>query len=419
MPASLIWHKNSTWKECCIACRGMLGCSTLTSTIFRNFRAAGLGSCQRAYLAMTLQCFLEVEHRTSTTCGRSSGTTNMGSISTALRKRSWTSAHTVDMRLFSCHDVFRTLRILCVEPSIANFKILTLNTAPYQNIKCVHGAVWNESAELNLVDRLGGHWGSIFRIAQDESTVSLSETTQAYTVNELLTMASWPRVDYVKCDIEGAELEVFSDPAAAGWLANVHCISVETHDRFRPGCTDAVETALPESHYDRLQSGEFRVFLARDPAPCHSCDDASSVEVVVLSPGTLKTRTFDLVNVPPHSWGFEVVDEETFQLHPNVPGQPPAEIRFQIDLNGQSRFTAMCQLAAEARDQVSFGVRLVGGGRTAIAETITVTPGEKAQFEVAIPRRKAAYELILSTQMAEGATSNGNAKARWQRPVLR
>ena len=286
---------------------------------------------------------------------------------------------------------FPNAQILCVEPSIANFKILTLNTAPYQNIKCVHGAVWNELAELNLVDRLGGHWGSIFRIAQDESTVSLSETTQAYTVNELLTMASWPRVDYVKCDIEGAELEVFSDPAAAGWLANVHCISVETHDRFRPGCTDAVETALPESHYDRLQSGEFRVFLARDPAPCHSCDDASSVEVVVLSPGTLKTRTFDLVNVPPHSWGFEVVDEETFQLHPNVPGQPPAEIRFQIDLNGQSRFTAMCQLAAEARDQVSFGVRLVGGGRTAIAETITVTPGEKAQFEVAIPRRKAAY----------------------------
>lgn len=56
-------------------------------------------------------------------------------------------------------------------------------------------------------------------------------------------MTEFAVVDMLKVDIEGAELEVFSQ-AAAEWLSRVNLIIVETHDRFRPGSDSAVRKAI-------------------------------------------------------------------------------------------------------------------------------------------------------------------------------
>jgi hypothetical protein len=61
-------------------------------------------------------------------------------------------------------------------------------------------------------------------------------------------------------DIEGSEMEVFSH--ADPWISSVEAISVELHDRFKPGCSSAFFKAV-EDFPVQLRRGEY-VFMARD-----------------------------------------------------------------------------------------------------------------------------------------------------------
>jgi FkbM family methyltransferase len=312
---------------------------------------------------------------------------------------------------------FPNAEIVCVEPSAANFGVLTLNTMPYKNIKRIHGAVWHHPTQLDLVERIGGHWGSIF--GEGVGKIGRDESVRAYTVSELLQLAGWSSADYIKCDIEGAELEVFSDPGAAAWLQGVGCVSVETHDRFKPGCTDAIEAALPAARYVHRRSGEFHVYFPNDdPDAAQAEEDGSDAEIILLTPNSLRVRRFDLVNVPPHSWGFQMIDDDTFQLHPNPPGQMRSEVRFHLDLDGQSRFSADCSMTGTSRERVIFSLRIVKDQLTAIDDRAVVMPDQTVHFAVDIPRRTGPCEIILGTEMADGAKTNGQAWARWTRPVL-
>ncbi len=155
---------------------------------------------------------------------------------------------------------FNKANILCVEPSIHNFEMLRLNTAPYRNINIIHGAVWDKSTELNLHDRVGGHWGSRF----DEESPSINNSSvKAYTLDELVKKTKRQSIDFIKCDIEGAEVEVFSDSHSKSLLLQASTVTVETHDRFRAGSTDVVTSAFPEDTFLHERSGEFLLFKKR------------------------------------------------------------------------------------------------------------------------------------------------------------
>ncbi|MBL0298169.1 MAG: FkbM family methyltransferase [Betaproteobacteria bacterium] len=58
----------------------------------------------------------------------------------------------------------------------------------------------------------------------------------------------------LKIDIEGAEIEALS--SSAHWLARVDAMVIELHDRFRPGCSTALEQALDGYECGRSMSGE-------------------------------------------------------------------------------------------------------------------------------------------------------------------
>jgi FkbM family methyltransferase len=312
---------------------------------------------------------------------------------------------------------FPNAEIVCVEPSAANFRVLTMNTSLLQNIARIHGAAWHQSTQLNLVERVGGQWGSIFQ--ESGAHTGSGESTKAYTVSEILQLVGWTSADYIKCDVEGAELEMFSDPSSATWLRGVGCVSVETHDRFKPGCADAVAAALPPSRYEDRGNGEFHIFVPSDIPDTERLEEtAPDAEVILLAPGTLRLRRFDLVNVPPHSWGFQSIGDDTFQLHPNAPGEKRSEVRFHLDLSGQSHFTADCSIAGGGTEGVAFSLRIVRDERIVIEESREVMPDETLRFVTDIPRRTGPCEVILGTEMANGAKTNGRAWARWTRPTL-
>jgi FkbM family methyltransferase len=134
-------------------------------------------------------------------------------------------------------------RILAVEPDPSNVELLRRNVAAYPQVEVVHGAVWFESTTLGLDDR--GDKSGIQVRAEAGGDV------RALTIDELLALANSSRVDILKLDVEGAEKELFEHNPA--WLANVGVLMIELHDRFKPGCSKAVYSALVRHDFRELR----------------------------------------------------------------------------------------------------------------------------------------------------------------------
>ena len=62
-----------------------------------------------------------------------------------------------------------------------------------------------------------------------------------FTVADVIARYGVQSVDIFKMDIEGSEVEVL--PTAP--MNMIKVLMCETHDRFKPGCTDAVRAATP------------------------------------------------------------------------------------------------------------------------------------------------------------------------------
>lgn len=160
-------------------------------------------------------------------------------------------------------------RIVAIEPEQSNFELLTRNVRPYPQIEPVHAALWNRNGTVSIAEPATGtgargKWG--FRV-QDRT----GGDVRAVTMSSLLEQLSISKVDIAKIDIEGAEKEVFEDTR---WLDNVRCLMIELHDRFRPGCTAAVEPAM--GRFASAQKGETVFYLHKDLA---SITDASTLQL--------------------------------------------------------------------------------------------------------------------------------------------
>jgi FkbM family methyltransferase len=157
-------------------------------------------------------------------------------------------------------------RILAVEPEAKNHRIMVANLeALGDRVQTRNAAVWVTDGVINLhtEDEKGltlGNWGP--RVSEQASRSGTM--TECHKPATLLDEAGLATVDILKVDIEGAELEIFSD-AAEQWLPRVGLIIVETHDRFRPGSEAAVREAL-HPMFEELREPGSNLFFRRRPA---------------------------------------------------------------------------------------------------------------------------------------------------------
>jgi hypothetical protein len=77
----------------------------------------------------------------------------------------------------------------------------------------------------------------------------------AITITDALSYINEERIDLLKLDIEGSELELFTRHSEQ-WLNRVRMIAIELHDRFRPGCSEAFYSALHGRKFIQEISGE-------------------------------------------------------------------------------------------------------------------------------------------------------------------
>jgi FkbM family methyltransferase len=114
--------------------------------------------------------------------------------------------------------------------------MLRKNVAGYPNITPFRGALWTESARLDVVDPGFGSWG--FRVDAGEGDCNKSATTgqsvDGISVEMIPEKFGIPRIDILKIDIEGGEFALLEN--CSGWMPQMDALIFELHERFNQGC---------------------------------------------------------------------------------------------------------------------------------------------------------------------------------------
>jgi FkbM family methyltransferase len=149
-------------------------------------------------------------------------------------------------------------RIIAIEPESSNFKMLVRNCGNLPNVTLVEAALWHEERNLVLGNPDAAKWA--FTVT-DSAPASNGEPPKvaAVTIPGILKKYGVERIDILKLDIEGAELELFRNGSDA-WLGSVGQIAIELHDRFKPGCAQGFYAAIGRKTFIQENRGE-NVFI--------------------------------------------------------------------------------------------------------------------------------------------------------------
>ena len=149
---------------------------------------------------------------------------------------------------------FPNAKIVALEPEKNNYASAVTNTKNYTNITLLHGAVWDKSENINLVDNGLGEAGFMVEKGKGNNIV------RGYTVDEIMQLMNIAIIDILKIDIEGAEKEIF-ETNYENWIPNTKIIIVETHDRYRKGTSRAIFNTIGKYDFSLELSGENLILI--------------------------------------------------------------------------------------------------------------------------------------------------------------
>jgi FkbM family methyltransferase len=148
---------------------------------------------------------------------------------------------------------FPEATVVAIEPDPENFRLLEKNCRPYgTRAILIQAALWhNDEDVLRMVD-------STMAIARSVSKAAgyNGAECRCISVAGLLKLSSSGQIDIFKCDIEGAELELFAY-GSNEWLPRVRNIAIELHT---PECRQAVFSATSKLGFSSLRYRELYVF---------------------------------------------------------------------------------------------------------------------------------------------------------------
>nr|VFJ63656.1 MAG: methyltransferase, FkbM family [Candidatus Kentron sp. FW]VFJ66391.1 MAG: methyltransferase, FkbM family [Candidatus Kentron sp. FW] len=140
-------------------------------------------------------------------------------------------------------------KIIALEPERNNFLLLQKNTAIYENIIGIQGALWHKNEMVGLLDSADiQSWAFRIDKANDKK-----EKIPAITVGDIIRKFHIDRINILKMDIEGAEREVLGN--SKSWIDMVDSIIVESHESWLPGCDEVIDAISPYFSR-RWQQGE-------------------------------------------------------------------------------------------------------------------------------------------------------------------
>lgn len=124
------------------------------------------------------------------------------------------------------HEFFPEASITCVEPDADNRRICALNAEQFASKFKMIPALVGAASGTAYLDRSCGDWG--IRIAEPGAKHSDEQAVPVITMPEILEETNWASgVDFLKCDIEGAEWKIFGD--CRHWIGRIQHILIELH----------------------------------------------------------------------------------------------------------------------------------------------------------------------------------------------
>lgn len=146
-------------------------------------------------------------------------------------------------------------RIISVEPDPANAAICRANVEGLPQIEVVEAAIGSQPGHVAIEHNDGHAWAT--RTHRADSGVSL------VTVGELQSRVGNSELLIVKVDIEGFELDLFSD--ATEWIGQTCAVIAEPHDWMLPGAGSSrtLQHAMLPQDRDMLISGENLIWFKR------------------------------------------------------------------------------------------------------------------------------------------------------------
>lgn len=123
-----------------------------------------------------------------------------------------------EFSLYASRRVGPTGRVILLEPDQANLKVFfqscALQGGMPKNITVIEAALWNKREQLPFASSLGGG-STIVGTGKAGSTVEDKQVVlvEALPLQQLLADYGLDRIDFLKMDIEGAEVEVIEDAA--------------------------------------------------------------------------------------------------------------------------------------------------------------------------------------------------------------
>ena len=144
--------------------------------------------------------------------------------------------------------------IIAIEPEKNNFNLLKENLKYSSNIICKENGLWNKKCKLIVEHSKTGEWG--FTVKESEENVDV----EAIRVQDIIKQFKIERIDILKVDIEGAEVEVF-DNNADEWLDKVKMCVIEFHERKRPGCSKMIIDKMKKNGFTYKVYEENYIFM--------------------------------------------------------------------------------------------------------------------------------------------------------------
>jgi FkbM family methyltransferase len=145
--------------------------------------------------------------------------------------------------------------IVPVEPHPGNYEMLIKNLQGLlASGRCrpLRAAIWSEERPLVADPRKPLDGYNAFAVCEPRQELEASPRIAGVTIPKILRDSNWDRVDLVKMDIEGAEIEVFR--GNPDWLAKVRAIAIEFHGDSRRVCEfDRITRQYGFREYDENQ----------------------------------------------------------------------------------------------------------------------------------------------------------------------
>lgn len=173
-----------------------------------------------------LEVILEEEYKTSTVLAEGSSKLVFDAGSNA----------GYSLRYFQ--RAFPSALIIGVEPDAENMRLCRENVSHGETpdrVRLFACCVASRQGVVSLDRSAGAAWAIRMKPSCQQPS-NPNESVVSKTVDQLLTEAGLDghRLDLFKCDIEGAEAEIFHDPGL--WLNRTGCLAVETHGPYYDVC---------------------------------------------------------------------------------------------------------------------------------------------------------------------------------------